>query len=517
MQPLHKGYPHPMVHWTYQRPRRSLTAPLLQQCYTQYIHNSQKRLDPARGELVEQHTLPYLQQQFQDQGAYICWSCASPILCTRLLSSKHATTRTEKITPHTSLDLTKPKDCALFLRHIFFASPNPLKHFIKQLLQTRNVPHLASLTREQYPCGLRNHPPIMLDDSLWVPFISTPPPEHPDFVVPGQIPGQWVIWMYSVQSQTHAPKTKYPQGKLTQIHPVSYELSRFRAFLQSDVDEAIESQNQPNSLLPSTSSTSASPVDPLIIPITFTNTNALLAYSLTREAVMKLRLAQAWTYDETKEHKVTINMALVRAIFFQKTTVTRLIFPLHTDTEHTEPTATQHAAYRMALNFLTEIALQAFRTNQKGEHPATAPATCQDDYSGGLKPKATNNKEPITLPSQKLPFSWPDLNPNKQRSSPNKQNQQPGPTNPVPDPQQSKKRPNNPHPWEHCYHCWTFGKHYPDQCLEPQQKSCPPDFKTKQKSLYKANSAAYDNFKRQKKATGNTSGGEQAQGQQTKP
>ena len=167
----------------------------------------------------------------------------------------------------------------------------------------------------------------MLEGSLWVPFISTPPPEHPDFVVPGHIPGQWVIWMYSVQSETHAPKTKYPEGELTQIHPESYKLSQFRAFLQSDVNEATESQQQPSSLLPSTSSTSASPIDPLIIPITLTNTNALLAYSLTREAVMKLRLAQAWTYDETKEHKVTIKMTLVRAIFFQKAQSTNSYFP----------------------------------------------------------------------------------------------------------------------------------------------------------------------------------------------
>jgi hypothetical protein len=34
-------------------PEDTLTAPLLQQCYTQYIANSQKRLDPARGELQE--------------------------------------------------------------------------------------------------------------------------------------------------------------------------------------------------------------------------------------------------------------------------------------------------------------------------------------------------------------------------------------------------------------------------------------------------------------------------------
>jgi hypothetical protein len=217
---------------------------------------------------------------------------------------------------------------------------------------------------------------------------------------------------------------------------------------------------------------------------------------LTREAVIKLRLAQAWTYDETKEHKVTINMALVRAIFFQKTTVTRLIFPLHTDTEHTKPTATQHAAYRMALNFLTEIALQAFRTDD-GIYPATAPATCQEDYSGDLKPKATNNKGPINLSPQQLPFAWPDLNPNKQRSLPNKQNQQPGPAYPLkdPDPEQSRKRPNSPHPWEFCNKCWTFGDHYSDSCNKPPVQ-CPADFKTKRNNLQKIHQTARKHSKR---------------------
>ena len=117
---------------------------------------------------------------------------------------------------------------------------------------------------------------------------------------------------------------------------------------------------------------------------------------------MKLRLAQAWTYDETKEHKVTIKMTLVRAIFFQKSTVHKLIFPLHPDTEHTKPTANQLPKYRMALNFLNEIALMSFRTD-KGIYPATAPATCQEDYTGNLKPKTTKSKGPITLPPQNSP------------------------------------------------------------------------------------------------------------------
>ena len=52
----------------------------------------------------------------------------------------------------------------------------------------------------------------------------------------------------------------------------------------------------------------------------------------------------------------------------------------------------------MALNFLTEIALKAFTTNEKGEYPATTHAICHDDYSGDLKPKASNNRGPKTIP-----------------------------------------------------------------------------------------------------------------------
>ena len=267
-----------------------LTAPFLQQCYTHYINHSKTRLNPARGDLVEQYTLPYLENQFQVQGAYVCWPCACPVLCARLLSSKLDIIRAEKIASHTSLDLNNPTDCALFLRHIFLASSHPLKDLLTQLLRTRSVAHLASLTREQFPCGIHNHPAVMIDNSWWVPYISTPPPTDQEFVVPGHIPGQWVIWMYSVQSESHAPKTKPPTGNLRQTYLPTYNLSRFRAFLQSDVKHATEDPSKASSFLPSTS-LAASTVDALIIPLALTSTNTLLAYSLTREAVMRLRLA----------------------------------------------------------------------------------------------------------------------------------------------------------------------------------------------------------------------------------
>ena len=180
------------------------------------------------------------------------------------------------------------------------------------LLHTRSVAHHTSITREQHPCGLHNHQAIMIDNCWWVPYISTPPSTDPEFMVPGHVPGQWIIWMYSVQSESHAAKTNPPKGELTQTYQPTYNLSLCRAFLQPDIKLAAENPPLVSSLLPSTSSTSAFPADPLIIPIALTPSNTLLAY---REAVMKLRSARAWTYDEPKEHKVTLNMAHVRTIF----------------------------------------------------------------------------------------------------------------------------------------------------------------------------------------------------------
>ena len=93
------------------------------------------------------------------------------------------------------------------------------------------------------------------------------------------------------------------------------KLSRFRAFLQSDIKNVTEIPPLASSLLPSKSSTSACPVVPLIIPTALAPSNTILGYSLTKEAVTKLRSARAWIYDESIEHKVTLNMAHGRTIF----------------------------------------------------------------------------------------------------------------------------------------------------------------------------------------------------------
>ena len=110
------------------------------------------------------------------------------------------------------------------------------------------------------------------------------------------------------------------------------------------------------------------------------------------------------------------------------------IFP-HSNKQTTNATADQLRNYRMALNFLTEIALQAFRAVPNGIYSATTtPANCQENYSGDLKSKTSNNQDTMTLPPGQVPFSWPDLNMNKTRPFPNKQKQRPGPAKPPTDP-----------------------------------------------------------------------------------
>jgi len=162
------------------------------------------------------------------------------------------------------------------------------------------------------------------------------------------------------------------------------------------------------------------PEDVLIIPIALTPTNALLAYSLTKEVVFKLRSAQAWKYDETKAPKVTLNVSYVRTIFHDRTTVKRLVRPLHPNKRTSTPTTDPNC--KMTFNFLTEMALTAFSPTEKGEYLDTAPAICHDAYSGDLNPKVTNNERSIHTRLDQHPFSWPDINLTNQQPLPNKEN-----------------------------------------------------------------------------------------------
>ena len=84
-------------------------------------------------------------------------------------------------------------------------------------------------------------------------------------------------------------------------------------------------------------------------------------------------LGSSMDIRETKEHKVVPNMAHVRKIFYGTATARKLIPPLHP--EKRTSTLTTELNYKIAFNFLTEIALKAFTTNDNIEDPATTPST----------------------------------------------------------------------------------------------------------------------------------------------
>ena len=282
----------------------TLTNELLVNCYKLYVKESPPRLCLSRGALVAQ-SLSSLKTMFLEQGAYTCWQCACPVFAARLLLHQHTLPATI-----TALNLNIPIDCALFLRHTLLASSHPITHTIKSLLQATKALHLASLTREASPCGRNRKPPILLNNSWWVPFVATLPSIDPEFALPGQQPAQKVIWMYSAMSQLKAHKTNPPKGELTQKHPPNYKDNRFRAFLQSNVDEAIDNQRQANNLQPPTSpeQDNALTIDPLVITAALTATNAPYAYTLRREAITELRSAKSLTYGgEARNPTVKLN------------------------------------------------------------------------------------------------------------------------------------------------------------------------------------------------------------------
>ena len=124
--------------------------------------------------------------------------------------------------PPTIHNLNLLKDRALFLRHTLLTAAHPMTGKIEHFLQTRTIPHLASIIWEDSPCGPHHCKPIRIENAWWVPFVSTPSSDHPEFQIPGQTPGQWVVWMFSVQSQQHAEKAKPPKGELTKTHPIDY-------------------------------------------------------------------------------------------------------------------------------------------------------------------------------------------------------------------------------------------------------------------------------------------------------
>ena len=61
------------------------TAPLLQRCYIHYINLSKTRIDPVRGDLVEQYTLPYLETVSRSGRLCLLAVCLPSPLCTPTL------------------------------------------------------------------------------------------------------------------------------------------------------------------------------------------------------------------------------------------------------------------------------------------------------------------------------------------------------------------------------------------------------------------------------------------------
>ena len=479
----------------------NLTTTLLEKCFTTYVKKSPSRLNPSRGDLVENFTLPYIQKLFFAQGAYTCWTCASPILCERLLCKKNTL-----MPPPTTHNLDLLKDRALFLRHTLLTSSHPMRGKIEHLLETRTVLHLASIIREDPPCGSHHCKPMRLENAWWIPYISTPPSENPEFQIPGHIPGQWVIWMYSVKSQSHADKTKPPKEELTKKHPIDYTESRFRAFLKSDIEKAIKNQTHENIT-----------IDPLIIPNIFTPTNITLAYSLTRDAIMKLRSAKAWVCDdESQSPNVTLRTEYVRVLFSERSTVLKIMAPLHPDRNPDlkgKPPSDQPEHYKKAYNFLNQVAKKAFDTNENGAYLIDINTTFEPDHSGDVRPPYTqdiNKKRFQTKPLIPPTYEWPDPNSQKTKHTINKHHnamkQSPAPEpnippNPAAEPNIPMKRTGGPHPWEYCNRCWKFGKHYSDSCPEPLPLQHPPDFKNQLENIQQTHQTARLRLKRQKKAT----------------
>jgi len=310
--------------------------------------------------------------------------------------------------------------------------------------------------------------------------------------------------MYSAMSQIKAHRTNPPKGELTQKHPLSYKDNRFKAFLQSDVDKALDDQRQANNtqLATSLNQATAPTIDPLIITEALTSTNTPYAYTLTREAIIKLRAAQSWTYDgEAQNPTVKLNMEHVRVLFSQLRTVNNILRPLHPDKNPAKgPADPQPLHYKVAFTFLNEIARAAFETNT-GEYQIIITTKYQPEYSGDLRPQQIKDID-SNKPNAEPPFAWPTLCPKTSLPLPAKRIPRPQPAtqhnNPL-------KRTGSPHPWEYCNKCWNFGAHYSDSCNESKQ--CPSDFKNILHSMKTNHQTARLRLKRHKTATGKNSGG----------
>ena len=115
---------------------------------------------------------------------------------------------------------------------------------LKKTYRTRPVAQLVSLTRERYPYG-HNHPAIMIEICWWDSCISNS--IHRPCVY-GATPHTGPLGNLNVlssicfaQSKIYAPNPPPPlEEKLKENYPPNYDLSRFLAFVQSNVGNATE-------------------------------------------------------------------------------------------------------------------------------------------------------------------------------------------------------------------------------------------------------------------------------------
>ena len=190
-------------------------------------------------------------------------------------------------------------------------------------------------------------------------------------------------------------------------------------------------------------------------------------------------------------------------LFSQLKTVNNILRPLHPDKNpDTGPADPQPLHYKMAFTFLNEIARFAFDTN-KGAYEIIITTKYQPEYSGDLRPQHIRDIDK-NKSNREHPFAWPPLCPTTSLPLPTKRILQP---KPAAQPNNPLKRNSTPHPWEYCNKCWAFGVHLSQSCETLPHLPCPPDFKTILYNVQQKYQKERTRSKRQKKTTGEPSGG----------
>ncbi|KAJ1464946.1 hypothetical protein T484DRAFT_3640724 [Baffinella frigidus] len=375
------------------------------------------------------------------------------------------------------------------------------------------VPFNHRIPREHHLCDPASITPLKIEGTWWMPYLSTAitcsTEEEEPFPIPKNNSNDRIMWMYSIESESKAFTTIPPTGLLQQIYPNTHTTSRFHPFSIANAQAAFKSSLPP-----------PQQTKPTIIPLGFQDPRTLSqiqVYRLVREAVFKLRSAKAWKLDTSKHVlEASLNLVLVRQLFSNLTkpcsTIRILLIPLSQDhMRNYETPEEQQSAFRNAFEFLKEVALSAFETNNGTDKPAlrdetTAPFNHR--FSGDIRPNLILNSQGILKHKNTEPilnpFNWPDfpsigstsgLRKRKQQASaahepetttsPQKQQKRrtPSPPDPATNSQPSNKRPNTPFPWEYCSKCWEFAEHYTTQCNLTSPKDKPETFRDQLRQL----------------------------------